>query len=134
MLSAVCTIRAVWVRCCRIKGICRVVHDQSCKRCCRGVVCGGEICSVFLGYPCLQSMQGIVHNRQQQIYIKKRFHQKEIALDSPSLATGEQQADRLIGCLLSLAVCVFFGFGIAKMGSSCKPFGSQMDLGVCYLC
>lgn len=66
--------------------------------------------------------------------LKKRFHQKEIALDSPSLATGEQQADRLIGCLLSLAVCVFFGFGIAEMGSSCKPFGSQMDLGVCYLC
>lgn len=79
-------------------------------------------------------MQGIVCIQQHQIYIKKRLHQKEIALDSPSLATGERQEDRLIGCLLSLAVCVFFSFGIAKMGSSCKPFGSQMDLGVCYLC
>lgn len=71
-----------------------MVHVQSCKRCCRHVACRGEICSVFPGYPCLQSIQLIIHFQQQQIYIKKRVHQKEIALDSLPLATGEQQADR----------------------------------------
>lgn len=71
-----------------------MVRVQSCKRCCRCVACRGEVCGVFPGYPCLQPMQQIIHFQQQRIYNKKRLHQKEIALDSLPLATGEQQADR----------------------------------------
>lgn len=68
--------------------------------------------------------------QHKHIYIFQRLHRKEIALDSLLLTMGAAHA----AAVPPPAVCVLCGFGMAKAGSSCKPFGSQMDLGVCYLC
>lgn len=66
--------------------------------------------------------------------LEKRLHQREIALESLPLATGEQQADGRRGLVPIPCCLVFCGFGTVKVGSICEPFGSQMDLGACYFC